>query len=268
MRTKRIASFVVPITLGFIVVASLAAAQSGTSIFQGTLLEANQKTLEVSTEELRKILAGRQSLVLDVRPLMEYAVSHIPGALNVSAKPGVPLSLYVSDVKEIERLVGGDKAKSLVLYCNGPYCGKSKRLSEELMGAGFTSVRRYQLGIPVWRALGGLTQIEIEGVKYIHASDRTAVFLDARDPQEFSAGSLSGARSLPASGLKPGKDVGDVKKAKDDGRLPMEDHNTRIVVFGRDGTQSRLVAEAVVNEAFHNVAFYDGPLATIKAATR
>jgi rhodanese-related sulfurtransferase len=155
-----------------------------------------------------------------------------------------------------------------VLYCNGPYCGKSKRLSEELLGAGFTSVRRYQLGVPVWRALGGLTQIEIEGVKYIHASDRTAVFLDARDPQEFSAGSLSGARNLPASGVKPGKDVGDVKKAKDDGRLPMDDHNTRIVVFGRDGTQSRLVAEAVVNEAFHNVTFFDGPFATIKAATR
>jgi rhodanese-related sulfurtransferase len=202
MRTKRIASLVVPITLGFIVVASLAMAQSGTSIFQGTLLEPNQKTLEVSTEELRKILADRQSLVLDARPFMEYAVSHIPGALNVSAKPG------------------------------------------------------------------GLTQIEIEGVKYIHASDRTAVFLDARDPEEFSAGSLSRARNLPASGVKPGKDVGEVKKAKDDGRLLMEDHNTRIVVFGRDGAQVRLVAEADANEAFHNVTFFDGPFATIKAATR
>ena len=107
----------------------------------------------------------------------------------------------------------------------------------------------------------------VDGVKYIHASDRTAVFLDARDPEEFSARSLSGARNLPASGLKPGKDVGEVKKAKDDGRLPMEDHNTRIVVFGRDGAQARLVAEAVVNEAFHNVAFFDGPFPTIKAAT-
>ena len=71
MRTNRAASFVVSVTLGFIVVGSLAVAQSGTSIFQGTLLEPNQKTLEVSTEELRKILADRQSLVLDVRPLME-----------------------------------------------------------------------------------------------------------------------------------------------------------------------------------------------------
>lgn len=268
MRTSRAVSFIVPITLGFIVTASFATAQSGFSIFQATLLEPNQKTPEVSTEELRKLLADGRTLVLDARPFMEYAVSHVPGAINVSAKPGVPISVYVSDVKEIERLVGGDKTKSLVLYCNGPYCGKSKRLSEELLGAGFTTVRRYQLGIPVWRALGGLTQIQPEGVKYIYGNDRTAVYLDARDREEFAAGSLSGARNLPASGLTPGKDTGEVKKAKDDGRLPMEDHNTRIVVFGRDGTQARLVAEAVVNEAFHNVAFFDGTFATIKAAAR
>lgn len=268
MGTHRAAAVTVSLSLGFLVLASPATAQSGTSILQGTWLEPNQKTAEVSTEELRKILADRQSLVLDARPFMEYAVSHVPGALNVSAKPGVPMSVYVSDVKEIERLVGGDKMKALVLYCNGPYCGKSKRLSEELLGAGFTRVRRYQLGIPVWRALGGVTQIELEGLRYVHASDRTAVFLDARDPQDFSAGSVSGARNVPASGLEPGKNVGEVMKAKDDGRLPMEDHNTRIVVFGRDGAQARIVAEAVVKEAFHNVAFFDGPFATVQAATR
>jgi rhodanese-related sulfurtransferase len=268
MRTKRAASLIVPVMLGFVAVASPVAAQPQTSIFQGTLLEPNQKTPEISTEELRKILDDRRSLVIDARPFMEYAVSHVPGALNVSAKPGVPMSVYVSDVREIERLVGGDKTKSLVLYCNGPFCGKSKRLSEELLGAGFTNVRRYQLGIPVWRALGGVTQIQLEGVKDIYTSDRTAVFLDARDPEDFSAGSLRGARSLPASSVKRGKDVGEVQKAKDDGRLPMEDHNTRIVVFGRDGSQARIVAEALVKEAFHNVAFFDGPFPTIKAATQ
>jgi hypothetical protein len=39
--------------------------------------------------------------------------------------------------------------------------------------------------------------------------------------------------------LLPGKDVGEVKTAKDDGRLPMEDHNTRIIVFGRDMAQAQ-----------------------------
>ena len=68
--------------------------------------------------------------------------------------------------------------------------------------------------------------------------------------------------------MRPGKDVGEVRQAKDDGRLPMEDHNTRIVVFGRDGAQARVVAEAVAREAFHNVAFLPGAYSELKAALR
>ena len=132
------------------------------------------------TEELQKVLAEGRTLVLDTRPFREFAVSHIPGALNVAAKPGVTAAMYVSDVAEIGRLVGGDKARPLVLYCNGPFCGKSNRLAEELLAAGHSDVRRYQLGIPVWRALGGVTVTEAEGLKYIAANDRTAVFVDTR----------------------------------------------------------------------------------------
>jgi rhodanese-related sulfurtransferase len=212
----------------------------------------------VSTDELKRTLANRSAVVLDARPYREFAMSHVPGAQNVASKPGIPISVYVSDVKEVERLVDGDKSKPLILYCNGPFCGKSKRLSEELLTAGFTNVRRYQLGIPVWRALGGLTEIELEGVQHVLQHDRTAVFLDARSGEEFNAGTLPGARNIPQSAVEPGKDVGEVRKAKDDGRLPMEDHNTRIVVFGRDAAQARGLAEAIAREAFHNVAYFPG----------
>ena len=46
--------------------------------------------------------------------------------------------------------------------------------------------------------------------------------------------------------------------AKDDGRLPMTDHNTRIFVVAANGTEARSVAEAIVRDAFHNVTFFDG----------
>lgn len=149
-------------------------AQSPPTIHQATLMEADQKTNEVSTEELRRILIDRSAVVFDARPAKEYAISHIPGALNVSATPGVPISMYVSDVAGIGRTLGGDKTRAVVLYCNGPFCGKSKRLATELLDAGYTNVRRYQLGIPVWRALGGVTQIEPDGVEHVVANDRTA----------------------------------------------------------------------------------------------
>jgi len=257
--------------MGLVLVLTLAAGVAGAqggNINQATLAEANQKTAEVSTEELKRILADRSAVVLDTRPYMEYAMSHIPGARNVAAKPGVPMAMYVLDVAEVGRVVGDDKTRPLVLYCNGPFCGKSKRLSEELLGAGFTNVRRYQLGIPVWRALVGLTEIELPAVQHVLANDRTAVFLDARSVGEFRAGTLPGARSIPQGALEPGKDMGEVRKAKDDGRLPMEDHNTRIVIFGRDAAQAQKLAEAIAQEPFHNAAYFAGTYDALRTAVK
>ena len=53
----------------------------------------------------------------------------------MAPKPGVPMSVYVSDVAEIARLAP-DRAAPIVLYCNGPFRGKSKRLGEELLETG------------------------------------------------------------------------------------------------------------------------------------
>lgn len=235
-----------------------AAAQQPPTIFAATLSEPGVATPNISTEEMEAAIARDDIVVLDTRPRLEWAISHIPRALNVAPKPGTSMALYVSDVTEISRLVHGNKAQPLILYCNGPFCGKSKRLSEELVAAGHADVRRYQLGAPVWRALGKVMVIEPEGIRYVLARDQTAVFIDARDSSEFTASSVANARNIPQSLVLPGKDVGEIKAAKDDGRLPMNDHNTRIVVFGRDREQARAVAEAIAREAFHNVSFFEG----------
>ena len=221
---------------------------------------------EVSTEELEKILRDQSAVVLDTRPHLEWSVSHIPGALNVAPKPGVPMALYTSDVKEVGRLVDGDRSRPLVVYCNGPYCGKSKRVADELLKAGYTNVRRYQLGAPVWRALVGMMITEPEGARYVFNNDQSAVWIDARDTSVFQKGSIPGARNIPQSAVLQGKDVGEVFAAKNDGRLPMEDHNTRIIVFGQDSEQARAVAAALVREAFHNVTYFAGTYEALKAS--
>lgn len=247
--------FQIVLLLALGAVVTCANAESPATVYETTLMESGQKTLEVSTGELRNILAEKSATVFDARPLMEYSMSHIPGAINVSEKPGVPISQYVSDVTEVGRVVGNNRSAPIVLYCNGPFCGKSKRLSEELIAAGYTNVRRYQLGIPTWRALVGVTEIALAGLLYVLRDDKTAVFLDARSLEEFKAGTIPGAKSLP---------LADVKKAKDDGRLPMEDHNTRIIVFGKDGAQARAATEAIAKEAFHNVSFFGGRFDDLK----
>ena len=233
-------------------------------VHQAVLTTPGSGVSEVSTAELQQILKAKSAVVLDTRPFNEWSVSHIPGALNVAPKPGVPMALYTSDVAEIGRLVNGDKSKPLVLYCNGPFCGKSKRVAGELVKAGHTNVRRYQLGAPTWRTLVGVMVIEPKGVRYVYQNDQTAVWVDGRNSEEFQEESIRGAKNIPRNGVLDGKDVGEIFAAKNDGRLPMEDHNTRIVVFARDGDQAGEIAEALAREAFHNVTYFAGTYEKLK----
>lgn len=244
---------------------------TGGDIQQSTLAEASQRTAEISTAELRQLLATSKAVVFDARPHLEYAISHIPGAVNVSAKPGVSKALYISDVAEIGRILKGDKTRPVIVYCNGPHCGKAKRLADELVSDGYASVKRYQLGVPVWRALGYPTQVEADGIGYIYQQDKTAVWIDARNARDFNSGTLPGARSLPASTLAAQsgqyqKDNETIKQAKEDGRLPMNDHNTRIIVFGQDGKHAQQLAEMIAREAFHNVSFFNGSYQQLTSA--
>ena len=122
-----------------------------------------------------------------------------------------------------------DRATPIVLYCNGPYCGKSKRTAQSLAEKGYTNVRRYQLGLPVWRALGNTVQTDLAGLAYILKDDRTAVFVDARSPEKFKAETIPGAVNV-----RPGE----TKVANEDGRLPIRTRE-RIVVFGDSGESAR-----------------------------
>lgn len=236
---------------------TFAGGQTVLSVLHATLME-TAKTPEISTAELQKILADGSATVFDSRPPAEFVLSHIPGAVNALARPGLVRQEHVSEVAEIERFLGGNKTAAIVLYCNGLYCGASRRTAEELRRAGFTNVRRYQLGIPMWRALGGVTAIELEGVLHVYRNDRTAVYVDARSAEEFKAGSLPGAKHVVAA---------DVRKAKDDGRLPV-DHNTRIIVFGKDSLQAQTLAEAIAKGAYHNVAYSVGTFDTLRSVIK
>lgn len=233
------------------------AAPAGPSMAQGildaTLAEQGVKSIEVSTAELRRILTDRSALVIDTRTRAEFDAGHIPGAINLDA----PASKHVSAVTTV---AGGDTTKALILYCNGPFCQASRRLGEQLVEAGFRNVRRYQLGMPVWRALGGPTVIELGGIERIFKLDRTAVFIDARPSDEFAGGSLAEARSAPVADVISGK----LKKID----LPEDDFNRRIVLFGRDGAQARQLAEYMAKRPWHNVAYFPGAFVDLTAALK
>jgi rhodanese-related sulfurtransferase len=205
-------------------------------------------TPEVTTEQLQRILSEARVPVLDTRSPQEYAIAHIPGSRN----------LYE---KELEQVLAAypDTTTQLVLYCNGPYCGKSRRLSAELVKRGYTGVRRYQLGMPVWRALGNTVQTDITGVRYIYKGDKTAVLVDARGTDAFKKGSMPGAVHIGP---------GEAEAANEDGRLPKGDKGTRVVVFADTPEQARTVAAEVAHKAYWNSSYFGGTFKDLAALAR
>jgi hypothetical protein len=48
--------------------------------------------------------------------------------------------------------------------------------------------------------------------------------------------------------------------------LPRNDFNTRIVIFGRDGSQARKLADAIGKTPFQNVSYFPGTFEQLAAA--
>ena len=95
----------------------------------------------VSREELLRRTRDDLVTVLDVRPQDEFAVGHLPGAINI------PLS----ELKA--RLADLDPSHEIVAYCRGPWCVLSFEAVATLRARGF-AVRRLEDGLPEWRAAG------------------------------------------------------------------------------------------------------------------
>jgi len=102
----------------------------------------NRDSLEpVSRKELVDRLKAGLVTVLDLRPEDEFALGHLPGALNI------PLG-------ELEkRLADFDPGQEIIAYCRGPYCVLSYEAVAVLRARGF-KVRRLEDGLPEWRAAG------------------------------------------------------------------------------------------------------------------
>jgi rhodanese-related sulfurtransferase/DNA-binding transcriptional ArsR family regulator len=102
----------------------------------------NRDDLEpISREELLKRSRAGEVTILDVRPEDEFALGHLPGAMNM------PL-------RELEkRLAEFDPAQEIVAYCRGPYCVLSFEAVAVLRARGFKA-RRLEDGLPEWRAAG------------------------------------------------------------------------------------------------------------------
>jgi rhodanese-related sulfurtransferase/DNA-binding transcriptional ArsR family regulator len=79
--------------------------------------------------------------VLDVRPPVEYAAGHVPGAVNI------PLAELEQRLQEL------GSEREIVAYCRGPHCILAFDAVARLRQQGIKA-RRLQDGYPEWKAEG------------------------------------------------------------------------------------------------------------------
>ena len=95
----------------------------------------------VSRKELQQRLRKRAVTVLDVRPEDEFALGHVPGALNI------PLGALKKRISEL------DPSVEIVAYCRGPYCVFADDAVSLLRKHGYEALR-LQSGFPEWKMQG------------------------------------------------------------------------------------------------------------------
>ena len=107
-----------------------------------THFEARDTIEPIDPAELkRRIAAGDDVVVVDVRPREEFEAGHIAGAVSI------PLEELSDRLDELPDDV------EVVAYCRGPYCVLAPEAVAQLREAG-RQVRRLEVGYPEWRLAG------------------------------------------------------------------------------------------------------------------
>jgi rhodanese-related sulfurtransferase len=102
----------------------------------------DRQTLEAITiDELRQRIKSHGVMLLDVRPLEEFAAGHIPGARSI------PTSQLEKRLRELP------KRNEIIAYCRGPYCVFADEAVRLLRSRGYRAVR-LDAGLPDWKAQG------------------------------------------------------------------------------------------------------------------
>jgi len=100
----------------------------------------------VTRQDLAARMRDGLVTVIDVRPPDEFALGHLPGAINV------PLGDLDSRLGEI------DRSREVVAYCRGPWCVMSFEAVAALRAHGIAA-RRLEDGMPEWKASGMVVEL-------------------------------------------------------------------------------------------------------------
>lgn len=104
----------------------------------------------IDTATLNKLISEKKDMVLiDTMPKEDFDKIRIKGAVN-SPMPKSEKELTPYDKKTILSVAGGDKEKTIVVYCGFTACRRSHLGAKALVEDGYKNVYRYPGGIIGW----------------------------------------------------------------------------------------------------------------------
>lgn len=154
---------------------------------------------EIKTDELAKLIAmgpdeGKYVLI-DSRPAARYHEGHIPTAISIPE----------TVLKETDAaLLPGDAKLNntqLIFYCGGPTCGMSPNSAAMAKKMGYTNLHVMVQGIPGWKKAG---KSVIASEKFVKTDN--IVLVDLRSKEEYEAGHIPRAHSIPMASLAAKED--------------------------------------------------------------
>ena len=98
--------------------------------------------------------AAKDRLFVDARDSDEFAMGHIPGAVNIPAE-----ALLTGLDAAVAAVPGLAKDRPLAVYCSNLACPKSREVAQGLKDMGFTNPAVVPEGLEGWKAAGG----QVEG---------------------------------------------------------------------------------------------------------
>lgn len=102
--------------------------------------------VDINSQELSEIADKNGTVFVDARDSMEFSMGHIPGAISI------PSTAEGDILKDAVAKLNANA--TVVVYCDGLTCGKSKIAGEKLLDLGFKDVRVYPDGLDGWLNLG------------------------------------------------------------------------------------------------------------------
>ena len=98
---------------------------------------------DISIAELKKAIAEKKVVVIDVNGAESYKSGHVPSALDYTKISG-----------DIAAALPADKSTLIVAYCGGPSCNAYTRAANAAAKLGYTNVKHLSAGISGWKKAG------------------------------------------------------------------------------------------------------------------